>query len=58
MGGLIMNLKPILIACTGDDVTNPLIKKNLDLAGFDEAITNPLNTAYIKDTIIPMIMMK
>ena len=57
MGGLIKDLKPLLIACSGDDVTNSFIKKNLDDAGFNDAITNPLTTAYIKDKIIPMIMM-
>ena len=30
MGGLIKNLKPLLLACTGDDVNNLLIKTNLD----------------------------
>jgi hypothetical protein len=57
MGGLIKNLKPLLLACTGDDVTNHFIKLNLDEAGFDESITNPLTTGYIKDKIIPMIIM-
>ena len=57
MGVLIENLKPLLIACTGDDVTSPFIKKNLNEAGFDDATTNPLTTAYIKDKIFPMIMM-
>ena len=56
MGGLIKDLKPLLLACTGDDVTSPHIKKMLDEAGFDEAMTNPLTTAYIKDKIIPMIL--
>ena len=57
MGGLIKDLKPLLFACSGDDVTNPSIKKNLTEAGFDEAVTNPLTTAYIKEKIIPMLVM-
>jgi hypothetical protein len=55
-GCLIKDLKPLLLACSGDDVTSPIIKKNLEEAGFDEAITNPLTTAYITNKIIPMII--
>jgi hypothetical protein len=57
MGGLIKYLKPLIIACTGDNISNSFIKKNIDEAGFDLAMTNPLTTAYIKDKIIPMMTM-
>jgi hypothetical protein len=32
---LIKDLKPLLFACTGDDVDNPRIKANIEDAGFD-----------------------
>ena len=52
---LIRDLKPLLYACTGDDVENPRIKVNLEEAGFDQALTNPLTSPYIKDNLVPMI---
>ena len=50
------DLKPLIFACTGDDVNTPSIRMKLDDAGFDKAVTNPLNTNYIKDTMIPMVI--
>jgi len=55
-GGLIKDLKPLLFACSGDDVESPEIKLKLDAAGFDKALTNPLTTNYIKQTMIAMII--
>lgn len=52
---LIKDLKPLLFACTGDDVNSPLVKANIEAAGFDKALTNPLTSPYIKETVIPMI---
>ena len=52
---LIRDLKPLLFACTGDDVNSPFVKANIEAAGFDEALTNPLTSPYIKETVIPMI---
>ena len=55
-GGLLKDLKPLLFACSGDDVDSPAIKLKLDAAGFDKALTNPLTTNYIKETMIPLIV--
>ena len=54
--GLVKHLKPLLFACTGDNVEDPEMKRSLDAAGFDEALTNPLTTSYIKDKMIPMLI--
>jgi CheY-like chemotaxis protein len=46
---LIKELKPLIVACTGDDVNNPHIRAALNKAGFDEAITTPLTAGYVND---------
>ena len=55
-GGLTKDLKPLLFACSGDDVESSSIKLKLEAAGFDKALTNPLTTNYIKETMIPLII--
>jgi CheY-like chemotaxis protein len=52
---LIKELKPLIIACSGDDVDNPFIRRALNEAGFDEAITTPLTVGYVKEKLISMI---
>ena len=52
---MVKELKPLIIACSGDDVDNPFIKKSLIEAGFDEAITSPLTVGYVKEKLVSMI---
>ena len=54
--GLVKDLKPLLFACTGDDIDNVSIHRKLEKAGFDEALTNPLTSPYIKDKMIPNLI--
>ena len=51
----VKSLKPLILACSGDDVHNPFMQKALNEAGFDEAITAPLKVDYIKGELISMI---
>ena len=46
---LIKELKPLIIACSGDDVENAYTRRALQKAGFDEAITTPLTAGYVKE---------
>ena len=55
-GRQVKDLKPLLFACSGDDVESSEIKMKLDAAGFDRALTNPLTSNYIKNTMIPLIV--
>ena len=45
-----------MIACTSDDVENPSIKKAIQAAGFDKAITSPMTTGKVNDLIIKAII--
>lgn len=55
LSGLVKDLKPLIIACSSDDITNPVIRRNLELAMFDDATLSPLSTVYLKGHILPMI---
>jgi hypothetical protein len=52
---MIKELKPLIIACSGDNVDDPTIRKNLNEAGFDEAISTPLTAGYVREKLVSMI---
>ena len=52
---LLKELKPLIIACSSDDMESPLMKRRLDEAGFDYAISSPLTAKYVKDILTVQI---
>ena len=50
-------LKPMIIACSGDDISTPQMKIELKDAGFDDAITAPMTASYVKEELTNMLDM-
>jgi CheY-like chemotaxis protein len=48
---LLKELKPLIIACSSDDMESPLMKRRLEEAGFDYAISSPLTAKYVKEIL-------
>ena len=44
-------LKPLIIACSSDDMESPLMKRRLEEAGFDYTISSPLTAKYVKEIL-------
>jgi hypothetical protein len=44
---LLEHFRPLIVACTSDDIENEAIKRSIDEAGFDLAVMTPLTTQKI-----------
>jgi hypothetical protein len=48
-------LKPLILACTSDNIYQEGFMDNLYKTGFNEAIMAPLQSSTVKEIIIPMM---
>ena len=52
---MLKNLKPLIIACSSDDLESPPMERRLEDAGFDYSVSSPLSSKYVKDELIVMV---
>ena len=52
---LLKEIRPIMIACSSDDLESEIVQARLNDAGFDSYLMAPLTTSKVQETVIKLI---
>jgi hypothetical protein len=52
---VLKEIRPIMIACSSDDLESESIQARLNEAGFDSYLMAPLTTSKVQETVIKLI---